>query len=101
MWHVHGILSVWHCSIPLRVRNTRARTVSYRHACGPAYIDNGLLLYRTDLADTARIVVPRDEDLEYRILFEAHDTALSGHLGREKTYGSVSQHYWWPKLYNG
>ena len=62
-------------------------------------IDNGLLYYRTDVADTARIVAPHDEDLNYRILFEAHDTALSGHLGREKTYGSVSQHYWWPKLY--
>uniref|UniRef100_H3GFV1 Integrase zinc-binding domain-containing protein n=1 Tax=Phytophthora ramorum TaxID=164328 RepID=H3GFV1_PHYRM len=38
--------------------------------------------------DTPRIVVPHDEDLKYRILYEAHDTALSGHLGREKTYGS-------------
>ena len=62
------------------------------------FIDNGLLCYRTDVADTARIVVRHDEDLKHRILFEAHDTALSGHLGREKTYGSVSQHYWWPKL---
>ena len=57
-------------------------------------IDNGLLCYRTDLADTARIVVPHNEDLKYRILFEAYDTALSEHLVREKTYGSVSQHYW-------
>ena len=62
-------------------------------------IDNGLLYYRTDVADTARIVVPHNDDLKYRILFEAHDTALSRHLGREKTYGSVCQHYWWPKLY--
>ena len=61
-------------------------------------IDNSLLCYRTDVADTARIVVPHDEDLKYRILFEAHDTALSGHLGQEKTYACVSQHYWWPKL---
>ena len=61
-------------------------------------IDNGLLRYRTDVADTARIFVPHGEDLKYRILFEAHDTALSRHLGREKTYGSVTQHYC-PKLY--
>ena len=53
-------------------------------------IYNGLLCYRTDVADTARIVVPHNDDLKYRILFEAHDTALSGHLGREKTYSSVS-----------
>ena len=44
-------------------------------------IDNVLLCYNTDVADTARIVVPRNEDLKYRILFEAHGTALSGHWG--------------------
>ena len=62
-------------------------------------IDNGLLCYRTDIEDNPRIAVPHDEELKYRILYEAHDTALSGHLGREKTYSSVSQAYWWPKLY--
>ena len=85
--------------MPLGVWNRRTRTFSYRHACGPAYIDNGLVFYRTDVVDTARIVMPHKEDLKYQILCEAHDTPLSGHLGREKTYGSVSQHYWWPKLY--
>uniref|UniRef100_H3H286 Integrase catalytic domain-containing protein n=1 Tax=Phytophthora ramorum TaxID=164328 RepID=H3H286_PHYRM len=62
-------------------------------------LDDGLLYYSIDSEDTPRIVVPHDEDLKYRILYEAHDTALSGHLGREKTYGSVSLSYWWPKLY--
>ena len=40
-----------------------------------------------------------DEDLKYRILYEAHDIAMGGHFGREKTYGMVCQTYWWPKLY--
>ena len=62
-------------------------------------IDAGLLYYSTDVEDVPRIVVPHDEELNYRILFEAHDTALSGHLGREKTYGLVIQNYWWPNLY--
>ena len=62
-------------------------------------IDNGRLCYCTDVADTSRIVVPHNEDLKYRIFFETHDTTLSGNLGWEKTYGSVSQHYWWPKFY--
>ena len=35
----------------------------------------------------------------YHIFYEAHDTAVSGHTDREKTYSSVSQCYWWPKLY--
>ena len=61
-------------------------------------IDQGLLCYSTDMEDTPRIVVPHDDKLKYRILYEAHDTAVSGHLGREKTYRSVSQYYWWPKL---
>ena len=62
-------------------------------------IDTNLLLYCTDAADTLRIVVSHDEDLKYRVLYQEHHTVLSGHLGRDKTYGSVSQTYWWPKLY--
>ncbi|KAG4038359.1 hypothetical protein PC123_g26079 [Phytophthora cactorum] len=53
----------------------------------------------TDPEDAPRVVVPHDEDLKYRILYEVHDTPVGGHLSREKTYGSVSTMYWWPKLY--
>ena len=42
---------------------------------------------------------PHDEDLKYRILYDAHDTFIDGHFGREKTYGMVCQSYWCPKLY--
>jgi hypothetical protein len=62
-------------------------------------VADGLLYYSTGAEDTPRVVVPHDEDLKYRILYEAHDAALSGHLGREKTYRSVSRTYWWPRLY--
>ncbi|KAG3232837.1 hypothetical protein PI124_g22086 [Phytophthora idaei] len=62
-------------------------------------LDGGLLYYSTDPEDEPRVVVPHDEDLKYRILYEVHDTPVGGHLGREKTYGSVSTMYWWPKLY--
>ena len=61
-------------------------------------IEKGLLYYCTDAANPPRIVVLHDEYLKYRILYEAHDTAIGGHLGREKTYGMVYQSYWWPKL---
>ena len=57
-------------------------------------IDNGMLCYRTDIEDNFRIAVPHDDELKYRIIYEVHDTALSGHLGREKTYySSVIQAY--------
>ena len=38
-------------------------------------IDSGLLCYRIDIEDNPRIVIPHDEELKYRILYEAHDTA--------------------------
>ncbi|KAG2973758.1 hypothetical protein PC121_g23681 [Phytophthora cactorum] len=62
-------------------------------------LDGGLLHYSTDPEDAPRVVVPHDEDLKYRILYEVHDTPVGGHLGREKTYGTVSTMYWWTKLY--
>ena len=53
----------------------------------------------TDVDDTPHIVVLHDRKLKYRILYEAHDTALSGRIGREKTDGSVSQDYCLPKRF--
>ena len=56
-------------------------------------LTDGLLHYSTGSDDQPRVVVPHDEDLKYQILYEAHDTPLGGHLGREKTYSLVSTHY--------
>ncbi|KAG2965349.1 hypothetical protein PC119_g25018 [Phytophthora cactorum] len=62
-------------------------------------LDGGLLYYSTEPEDAPRVIVPHDEDLKYRILCEVYDRSVGGHLGREKTYGSVSTMYWWPKPY--
>ena len=40
-------------------------------------IDQGMLHYCTNAVDPPCIVVIHDEDLKYRILFEAHDTAIA------------------------
>ena len=64
------------------------------------FIDQSLLYYSTDVEKILRIVYPHYEGLKYRIHYEAHDTALSGHLCREKTYGSVRLYYWWPNYIN-
>ncbi|POM71188.1 LOW QUALITY PROTEIN: Pol protein [Phytophthora palmivora] len=45
------------------------------------------------LTGTDRVVVPHDEELKYRFLYEAQDVPLSGHVGRKETYGSVSRDY--------
>ena len=57
-------------------------------------IDQDMLCHSTNAEDSHRLVVPHSEELKYRTLEEAHDTALSGHLGREKIDGSVNQTYW-------
>ncbi|GMG17932.1 unnamed protein product [Phytophthora fragariaefolia] len=59
----------------------------------------GLTYYQVDGDDEPRIVVPNDEDLRHRVLYEAHDTSLSGHLGREKTYTSVARNFGRPHMY--
>ncbi|POM67466.1 Reverse transcriptase, partial [Phytophthora palmivora] len=60
---------------------------------------DGLLHYRVDPRDPPRVVVPNDEDLKYDKLLEAHDAPMSGHLGGEKTYQTVSQTFWWHRMY--
>ena len=76
--------------------SARSRARLHRYS-----INNISLCYLTNAADPPRINVPHDEELEYRILYEVHDTAISGHLGHEKTYGLVTQSYWWPHSMNG
>ncbi|KAG2804137.1 hypothetical protein PC116_g27930 [Phytophthora cactorum] len=59
---------------------------------------NGLLDYRVEPHEPPRVVVANDEDLKFDILQEAHDAPYSGHLGREKTFLSVSQAFWWTHM---
>ena len=59
----------------------------------------GLLFYHADEHDEPRIMIPNDESIRRDILYECHDAPTSGHLGREKTYLSVTRMFYWPKLY--
>ncbi|GMF42705.1 unnamed protein product [Phytophthora fragariaefolia] len=69
--------------------SARLRTRLHRYA-----FDGGLRYYSTESDDPPRVVVPHDEDLKYRILYEAHDSLAGRHLGQVNTYSSVSLHYW-------
>ena len=51
------------------------------------------LLYRQD-----SVYVPADSSLRATILFQAHDSPLAGHVGRDKTLANVQRHYWWPGM---
>ncbi|GMF26530.1 unnamed protein product [Phytophthora fragariaefolia] len=59
----------------------------------------GLLYYQVDGGGEPQIVVPNDEDLRHHGRYEAHDTLLSGHLGRVKTYTSVARNFRYPNMY--
>ena len=61
-------------------------------------VNNGLLYYSIDTDEAPRIVVPLDDSLRTRILYEYHDSPLSGHLGREKTFLSLSRDFYWPHI---
>ncbi|GMF53805.1 unnamed protein product [Phytophthora fragariaefolia] len=51
--------------------SARLRARLHRYA-----FDGGLLYYSTGSDDPPRVVVSHDEDLKYRILYEAHDTPV-------------------------
>uniref|UniRef100_H3GDV1 Integrase catalytic domain-containing protein n=1 Tax=Phytophthora ramorum TaxID=164328 RepID=H3GDV1_PHYRM len=82
--------------VPEKAVKLTARQRSRLHRYSLA---DGLLYYQVDESDEPRIVVPNDENLRHRVLYEAHDTPLSGHRGREKTYTSVARNFWWPHMY--
>ncbi|KAG3144597.1 hypothetical protein C6341_g18690 [Phytophthora cactorum] len=62
-------------------------------------MDRDLLTYCVDRTDTPRIVVPLDDDLRARIIHEFHDSPSAGHLGREKTFATLSRDFYWPHMY--
>ncbi|GMF49885.1 unnamed protein product [Phytophthora fragariaefolia] len=83
-------------SVPNKTVELTARQRSRLHRYA---VVEGLLYNQVDVDGEPRIVVPNDEDLRHRGLYEAYDTALSGHLGREKTYSTVVRNFWWPHMY--
>ena len=45
-----------------------------------------------------RLCVPNDNDVQATLLHEHHDSPVSGHLGRDKTYERIARNYYWPGL---
>ncbi|KAE9001679.1 hypothetical protein PF011_g13646 [Phytophthora fragariae] len=62
-------------------------------------LDGDLLTYAIDTFDTPRVVIPADDDLRARLVREYHDALAGGHLGREKTFATLSRDFFWPRMY--
>jgi len=54
--------------------------------------DEGLLQFR------GKIYVPRNLDLQRRVVSLCHDTKVAGHPGCWKTLELVSRNYWWSQM---
>ncbi|GMF31864.1 unnamed protein product [Phytophthora fragariaefolia] len=78
----------------LRRLSTRSRARIDRYQ-----LEGNLLAYSVDRADPPRIIVPLDDDLRARLIHEFHDAPSGGHLGREKTFLSLSRDFYWPHVY--
>lgn len=78
----------------LQKLSPRVRSRIHRHS-----VHEGLLRYGVDDGELPRIVVPNNEEIRHRLLFDYHDSPPGGHLGREKTFLSLSRDYYWPHMY--
>jgi len=56
----------------------------------------GLLMRKENGGARAQVIVP--VALRAFILRRYHGLPISGHLGRNKVYKQLRQHYWWPGL---
>ncbi|GMF24368.1 unnamed protein product [Phytophthora fragariaefolia] len=70
-----------------------------RHQIDRYHLDGDLLCYNIDRFDAPRVVVPNDDDLRTRIIHEFHDSPMGAHLGREKTFATVSRDFYWLRMY--
>uniref|UniRef100_A0AAV1T3U5 Integrase catalytic domain-containing protein n=1 Tax=Peronospora matthiolae TaxID=2874970 RepID=A0AAV1T3U5_9STRA len=87
-----------HLSQPSR-ESLKRLSSAYRSASDRYTTRNDLMYYTAVTGDTPRVVIPDDNDLLLRIMFEYHDAPTGGHRGREKTYLTVSRDFYWSRRY--
>ena len=63
-------------------------------------IHDNLLVYSNipDSVDDERIVVPKGE-IRKKLIYDYHDTPISGHLGYHRTYELMHRHFYWPRMF--
>ena len=60
------------------------------------YLENNLLWKKIN--DESFIVVPENQDLRDRIIFNAHDRVDKGHPGIARTVKSIQKEFWWKNM---
>jgi hypothetical protein len=58
-------------------------------------VDGALCIQRNDLL---LVCIPSNSDLRLSLLHDAHDSAIAGHFGFEKTYGHLHSRFFWPSM---
>jgi len=48
--------------------------------------------------DSLLVCIPANSDLRLSLLHDAHDSAIAGHFGFEKTYGHLHSRFFWPSM---
>ena len=57
MWHIHGILNVWHFIMPLAVTSKKTQTHLCRHGCVPDYINILAIVVSCSIAQMKRMLL--------------------------------------------
>ena len=65
----------------------------------PDFYIQGDRLHRAPEPGRSQLVIPDVAKVKQALLYEAHDTRVSGHLGVAKTYKRIQEHFWWPRMY--
>jgi len=66
-------------------------------SCPPRYFLVNDLLCTVHRGSTV-VCIPRKSDLRLSLLHDAHDSAIAGHLGFDKTYSTLHRSVYWPKM---
>ena len=61
-------------------------------------LENDGTWWMTDSTQQKRLCIPDNQEIREKLLAEAHDTQLSGHLGLNKTVSQLKRRFWWPAM---
>jgi len=62
------------------------------------YIFQDNVLYLHQSRTGLRLCIPDNKALKLQILHDHHDAPIAGHLGIDKTYHSIANLFFWPKM---